>query len=117
MERLVIGVDSCVDSVAVIRLRGWVDASTVPAMQTVLQDLVERGHYHLVMDIGEVECMDSAGFGTLLGALRSLRDRNGSISLVSPRDPVRRALRITRLDTALKVYESEAEAVGAITGT
>jgi anti-sigma B factor antagonist len=57
--------------------------------------------------------MDSSGFGTLLGATRSLRPEGGALHLVGVAPMVERMLHLTRLDTVIEVHGDVDQALGA----
>jgi anti-sigma B factor antagonist len=70
----------------------------------------------LVIDMTGLEFMDSTGLGTLLGARRRmLESGSGMVAVVSPPQTVRRLLSGTALQQTFDVYESLAEALGAVT--
>jgi anti-sigma B factor antagonist len=72
----------------------------------------------LVIDMTRLEFMDSTGLGTLLGARRRmLVSGSGMVALVSPPQAVRRLLGATGLQLTFDLYESLAEALGAVTAT
>ena len=67
----------------------------------------------VVVDLNEVDYIDSGGLGILVGLLVSARNRGGELKLVSPRKRVKDVLRRTNLDTIFGVYENNDEAVAA----
>lgn len=71
------------------------------------------GTRQIVVNLSEIEYIDSGGLGTLVGQLASTRNRNGEIKLVHPNQRVTDLLRRTRLDTVFKSYESDDEAIAA----
>jgi len=71
------------------------------------------GTRQIVVDLTEIEYIDSGGLGTLVGQLASTRFLRGEIKLVHPNQRVTDLLRRTRLDTVFKSYASDDEAVAA----
>jgi len=71
------------------------------------------GTNQIVLNLEEVESIDSGGLGTLVGVLASTRIQHGEIKLVRPTRRVNELLRRTRLDTVFKSYGSDDEAVAA----
>ena len=71
------------------------------------------GTHQIVVNLSEIEYIDSGGLGTLAGLLASTRNRNGEIKLVNPNQRVIDLFRRTRLQTIFKVYESDDKAVVA----
>jgi len=60
--------------------------------------------------------MDSSGFGTLLGATRRLRPTGGGLHLAGPNTTIQRMLRLTRLDSIMRIYDTTDAASQAILG-
>ncbi|HEY1778422.1 MAG TPA: STAS domain-containing protein [Solirubrobacteraceae bacterium] len=59
-----------------ITLVGEVDLATVPELDRLLDDLAEREHRRLLIDLNGVEFMDSTGLASIIRALHTA-DANG----------------------------------------
>jgi anti-sigma B factor antagonist len=97
-----------------MELRGEVDVYTAPKFKSAMVELIDAGCYDIVVNLGNVQYMDSAGLGALVSGLKRVREHNGTIGLVSPTVPVQRVLDITRLSKILGIYPTEAAAIHAI---
>ena len=62
---------------------------TAPRLRELVIDLVGKGSYQLIVDLGKVGFLDSTGLGVLVGRLRRVRAHDGSLDLVctQPADP------------------------------
>jgi anti-sigma B factor antagonist len=89
------------------------DLEAAGAFRLAMLRLIRAGHHRLVVDLAEVELIDSAGLRTLVSSLRTLRmsERAGEIRLANVRPPVMTLLEIIRLDQVFATYPSVAEAV------
>lgn len=67
----------------------------------------------IVVNLKEVDYIDSDGLGTLVGLLVSARNRGGELKLVSPNQRIKELLRRTSLDNIFRVYGNNEEAVAA----
>jgi anti-sigma B factor antagonist len=65
----------------------------------------------LVVNMAQVEFMDSSGLGTLVEALRWSRRNDGQLKLAGLSQAVRNIFEISRLDSVFQVYDTEAEAL------
>jgi len=77
-----------------------------------IHDLVERGRIKVVLDLGSVDYIDSAGVGMIVGKLKTLRERGGDMKLVNLN---MRGLRVFGMTKLLLVFESYETADGAVT--
>jgi anti-sigma B factor antagonist len=66
---------------------------------------------NVVVNLREVEHIDSGGIGVLIGLLISARNRGGDLKLVAPNRHVIDVLRRTNLLCVFKLYDSAEQAV------
>ena len=64
----------------------------------------------LILDMGGVEFVDSAGLGALVGAFASARHQEARIKLVNLTQLLREQLIITKISTVFEIYNSVEEA-------
>lgn len=67
----------------------------------------------LVVDLAEVEVMDSSGLGALLGALRRIVEKGGDMRIASLQPKPRLVFEITRAYKAFDIFDSVDEALSA----
>jgi anti-sigma B factor antagonist len=103
-----------VEGTPVLFVTGEIDIYTAPLFKQAVVNLVSEGTKDVVIDLSGVTFMDSSGFGTLLGATRRLRPSGGGLHLSGPNSTIQRMLKLTRLDTIMRIYESAGEAVRAV---
>ncbi len=68
---------------------------------------------HIVLDLGGVSFVDSAGLGLLVRLQARTGAASGDLKLCAVGDSVRRVLNVTKLNTILPAYESDVEAITA----
>ena len=74
-------------------------------------ELLDRRPRQIVLDLGDVPYMDSAGLAGLIKLLGHVRRLDIDLWLCRPTDAVRSLLEITRLDTVFQVSQSLEEVV------
>jgi anti-sigma B factor antagonist len=90
----------------VFRLRGSLDLATAPTVRAALMEATEKGRHHLIVDLTQLEFLDSTGLGVLIGAHRRTAERNGSLRLVINDGAIGRLLNITGLIAVFAVYHT-----------
>jgi anti-sigma B factor antagonist len=85
-------------------LSGSLDIATSPTVRAALTDASERGNHRLVVDLTNVEFLDSTGLGALIGAQRRAKEVDGDVRLVVKEGQILRLLRITGLLKVFNVY-------------
>ena len=63
-----------------------------------------------------INYMDSTGLGELIGYLQKFEDNQRKLVLVKPNHRIQALLKITKLDTVFKVFETRDEALTYLTG-
>ena len=93
-----------IDGSHVFELSGSLDIATSPTVRAALTDASERGNHRLVVDLTNVEFLDSTGLGALIGAQRRAKEVDGDVRLVVKEGQILRLLRITGLLKVFNVY-------------
>jgi anti-sigma B factor antagonist len=76
-----------------------------------IQSLLHQGHKKLVLDLGGVSYVDSAGLGQLVQAHVTASKNGGALKLINVTKRLNDLLVVTRLVTVFESFNSEAEAV------
>jgi anti-sigma B factor antagonist len=90
----------------IVAVGGEIDVYTAPKLRDTITDLVAAGSYHLVIDMTEVEFLDSTGLGVLVGGLKKVRANNGSLELVCTTDRLLKIFKITGLAKVFVIHSS-----------
>src|SRR5688500_17726303 len=94
----------------VLEVGGEVDLDTAPQLRV---RLLELGARHVIVDLSRVEFLDSTGLGVLIGALKRLRQVDGTFRLVCAHERLLKIFRITALDRVFALYDTVEEATAA----
>jgi anti-sigma B factor antagonist len=94
------------DGLLVFALRGSLDIATSPSVRAALVDATEKGNRDLIVDLTQLEFLDSTGLGALIGAQRRAAEHGGSLRLVISEGPIARLLDITGLIRVFAVYHT-----------
>lgn len=98
---------------AVLRVAGEIDVYTAPELREKLIALLDKGALHVILDLREVEFLDSTGLGTLVGALKRQRWRDGSLRLVIGSDQIIRIFRITGLVEVFPIHPTVPQSIAS----
>ena len=107
----VLGVEEVGDAY-VVRLGGELDLYNAAQVRAALVEACAQAPERIVVDLGEVEFLDSTALGVLIEA-RTKLDNRGGLVLAAPRLETRRALQISGLDKLFAVHDTVPEALGA----
>jgi anti-sigma B factor antagonist len=94
-------------------VKGRVDSATAPQFSKALDAIIKKDIYKIVVDMGGLEYMSSAGFRALLAAQRSCKRYNrGEVVLAAVPDRIREALELAGFTELFKSFNDPLEAVG-----
>ena len=98
---------------AVLRLAGEMDVYTSPKLRKQVADLAENGTIHVIADLRGVDFLDSTGLGALVGSLKRLRLRQGSLMIVTSGGRILKLFKITGLTHAFALHSCVMDAISA----
>jgi anti-sigma B factor antagonist len=78
-----------------------------------VREVVQAGHNRLILDLGHVRYVDSAGVGELVHALSVVRNRGGEMKLINVTRRIGDLLVLTRLLTVFDCFDREAQALAS----
>ncbi len=80
-------------------------------MKDKMHSLVGQGHKKIVLNLGEVSYVDSAGLGEIVQAYATVTRQGGTLKLLNVTKRLKDLLSITKLLTVFETFDSEAEAI------
>ncbi|MDQ0299928.1 anti-sigma B factor antagonist [Salibacterium salarium] len=90
-----------------LHVSGEVDAYTASQLRESLLPLTEKEGASVIVDLSNVDYIDSTGLGIFIGALKSSNHYNGTLRLVGLNARVKRLFSITGLDEVMDIEEEE----------
>ncbi len=93
----------------VLRVTGEVDMSTGPQLRQTLVSTISEGNAWLVVDLGQVDFIDSTGLGILIGGLKRARSQGGDLKVMGVHGHVHRVFELTGLGEVLAPIASIAD--------
>lgn len=94
----------------VVRATGRLTKSSAPGLRDTLSRLIQNGRTRLVLDLTDVDSIDSAVLGSMISGVKLARQADGDLRIVGPSPHVAEVLRLTQLRRVLKTYPSVGEA-------
>ncbi len=94
------------DAVTVV-LAGELDHYTAPQIRTQLDDILRDGSIiHMVLDLENLTFMDSSGIGVMLGRLRILQMRGGTLSVKNMQPAIGKLFHLTGMHRVIEVLDA-----------
>lgn len=96
-----------------LKLIGRFDSSQAPRLEAQFGELMDRGRYHFVLDMSDLEFASSGMLRVLLGTRKQLRKWNrGDVYLAAVPERIASVLDLAGISSLFKVYDTTAVAIG-----
>jgi len=103
-----------VNNVTVLDLRGRITVGEGNiVLREMVRELADKGQKAVVLNLKEVNYIDSSGVGELVKAHTTMQNRGGRLKLANLSKRVHDLLKVTRLITIFEIYPDDASAVGS----
>ncbi|NOY79006.1 MAG: STAS domain-containing protein [Calditrichaeota bacterium] len=99
------------NSVSVIKVGGYIDTTTSAELERALDHLLRAGNYNIVVDLGNVDYISSAGWGIFISEIKGIREKNGDLKLANMIPDVYEVFELLEFHYILKAFDSIEEAV------
>lgn len=101
-------------NIHVITVAGEIHVSTAPGFSEQLNASIRDDSPTVVLDLTDVDFIDSTGLSVLLNGLRRVTRQQGRMVLVATNPTVLRLFEITRLDSTFDIRSTRDEALRAV---
>jgi anti-sigma B factor antagonist len=99
----------------VVAPTGRLDVAGAPALKDAISGVVnDDGSPRIVIDMEAVSFVDSTGLGSVIAALKQIRNKQGELRLAAPNQQVRVVLELTTLDRVFPYYATVEEALSGL---
>lgn len=98
--------ESARDGIALFVLEGRIDSEGAVQLDDKLQAAVEEGKYKMVLDMSQVQYINSAALRTLADIITKNREHGGNLVLAALPPKVRRVLQIVGFDKFSAIHDT-----------
>jgi anti-sigma B factor antagonist len=103
-----------VDGVTVLDLNGRITLGEGSVqIRDAIRDLIAKGQKRILLDLGEVNYIDSSGLGELVSAYTTVKNQGAALKLLKLTRKVHDLLQLTKLYTVFDIYDDEASAIAS----
>lgn len=98
---------------AIVDVAGEVDVFTAPKLREQIIGLLSDGKDRIVVNLSKVDFMDSTGLGVLVGGLKRVKEREGTLALAGAHGTVLRVLNVTGLNSVFALHDTVEQATAS----
>lgn len=100
-----------VENALIVHLSGELDQHSAASLRRELDRRIFEGCNNVVFDFGDLEFMDSAGIGVILGRYKNVKALGGRVSVAAAKPQVKKILCLSAIDRLIPLYETVDEAL------
>lgn len=113
MEQRIVNPPESSHSIAVFLPQGRLDITTAWQFRLKLQECIVNTTPHIIVNLGEVNFIDSSGLTSLVAGMRDADKLQGSFKLCNVHPESKLVFEVTMMDSVFAIYDSEEEAIKA----
>ncbi|OPY03179.1 MAG: Anti-sigma-B factor antagonist [Syntrophorhabdus sp. PtaB.Bin047] len=101
------------DVLVVLPREKRIDASVSTGFKGRMVDWINQGNRRIVLDLSQVDFIDSSGLGAIVSSLKTL-GTEGDLVICGIRETVMGLFKITRMNRVFQIFANESEAIEAL---
>jgi len=103
-----------IESIAVLDLKGRLTAGVYSeTLRDTISCLSQGGKNNLILNMSQVDFVDSSGLGTLVLCFTTLQQQGGALKLANLSRRQLELMVLTKLTTVFEIFDSEQDAVNS----
>ena len=99
------------NNIAVIKVGGYLDTTTSAELEHALDSLLKAGMFKIIIDLGNVDYISSAGWGIFISEIKGIREKGGDLKLVRMIPDVYEVFELLEFHYILRAFDSIEEAI------
>ena len=98
----------------VLQLKGRLDSNTSGEFETKLLGLIRGGQTRLVLDLGQLDYISSAGLRVLIKSMKELKSKSGLMHLCAMQDYIKEVFDLSGFASFLPIHATLEESIKAL---
>jgi anti-sigma B factor antagonist len=113
MEGIQVSIDKANDheDLYIVKVGGYVDTTTSIELEEIIEKLIRTDIRKIIIDLGAVDYISSAGWGIFISEIKSIREKGGDLKLVRMVPDVYEVFELLEFHNILEAYDSMEEAI------
>jgi len=103
------------DNLAILYLDGHIETNSYLDFENELNNILEKGYSHIILNCRDLQYINSAGLGVIMGLIEEVREKDGDIKLCAMNKNVFKIFDLVGFNQLFEIYEKEEEALNAFT--
>jgi anti-sigma B factor antagonist len=97
--------------ISIVSVKGFIDTTTSNELEASIKRLLGKQRYDIIVDLGGVDYISSAGWGIFISEIKKIRENGGDLKLAAMMGDVYEVFELLEFQTILESYDTVDEAV------
>ncbi len=111
MEGIQLSVEKPRDDISIIKVGGYIDTTTSAELEHSLDSLLKAGSNNIIIELGNVDYISSAGWGIFISEIKGIREKGGDLKLVNMIPDVYEVFELLEFHYILKAFNNLGDAI------
>lgn len=98
-------------NISVIKVGGYIDTTTSAELEHSLSSVLKSKNYNIIIDLGNVDYISSAGWGIFISEIKGIREKAGDLKLVRMIPDVFEVFELLEFHYILKAFDTLDDAI------
>ncbi|MFQ5604744.1 MAG: STAS domain-containing protein [bacterium] len=98
-------------SIVIVKVGGYLDFTTSDEIDQVIEGLLSKSSYNIIIDLENVEYISSRGWSIFLSKIKEIRDNGGDLKLARLKPDIFQVFELLEFFWFLKTYDTLEEAI------
>ena len=103
-------------NIAVIKVGGYIDTTTSAELEHSLNTLIKANTYKIIIDLGNVDYISSAGWGIFISEIKGIREKGGDLKLIRMIPDVFEVFELLEFHYIIKSFDTLEDAINDFEG-
>jgi len=99
------------NNISVIKVGGYIDTTTSAEVERALDSILRDGRNKVIIDLGNVDYISSAGWGIFISEIKGIREKGGDLKLVNMIPDVYEVFELLEFHYILKAFDTIEDAI------
>lgn len=104
-----------INNLSILKWRDNINIYNAPSFKAFIDNLIAQNRILLILNLDEVDYIDSSGLGVLITCMKQLAKTGGMLKIGGMSESVQRVFKIMQSSNIFEIYNTEAEAVKSFT--
>lgn len=102
-------------NIVIVQLTGELDHHTAEHLRTELDEVLKRANVkHLILNLKQLDFMDSSGIGVILGRYKLIKAKQGKMLICNMNHAVAKLLELSGIYKIVSTFNDESEAISSL---